>query len=576
MSKSTIKGKPPLSVTHPEIASQWHPENNVDLTPDMVVAGSGEKVWWKCPEGPDHNWEAILRNRTHLGRGCPYSAGKKVSVTNSFMLLYPEIAKQWHPTKNQALQLEDLVVSSNKRAWWKCPEGPDHEWETKIAARTGDKASHCPCCVGRQLSVTNSLKTLFPAVAKEWHPTNNGNRTPSDILAGSNETVWWKCPVGPEHEWQIMVAKRTTKQATSCPFCAGQRVCKSESFGAKCPDLALQWHPTKNKKLTPEDVTPSSGKKVWWKCPVADDHVWQSIISNRTGPNKTGCPSCSGRQVSKANNLASRFPDIVLQWHPTKNGELTPDMVVAGSGEKVWWKCPVADDHVWQASIDSRTGKSKPGCPCCAGLQASSTNSLGNNFPEVAKEWHPTKNGSLTPDQIPAGSEKRHWWKCLKGPDHEWPTSPAKRTAADATNCPFCANHKVSVTNSLATVAPNIASQWHPTKNQTVIPHDVLSGSHKKYWWKCPVADNHDWLTSIKSRTEQQTGCPFCTIVPRSKAEICISFELAAFLEFDIKNHKLRIDSKLYDVDILIPDHQLAIEFDGSYWHKDKQQTANR
>ena len=42
--------KKPLSVTHPEIATQWHPTENGDLTPSDVKAGSGKKVWWKCPE----------------------------------------------------------------------------------------------------------------------------------------------------------------------------------------------------------------------------------------------------------------------------------------------------------------------------------------------------------------------------------------------------------------------------------------------------------------------------------------------------------------------------------------------
>lgn len=38
--------KSPLSVTHPELAAQWHPTKNAELTP-----GSGKKVWWQCAEG---------------------------------------------------------------------------------------------------------------------------------------------------------------------------------------------------------------------------------------------------------------------------------------------------------------------------------------------------------------------------------------------------------------------------------------------------------------------------------------------------------------------------------------------
>ena len=59
-------------------------------------------------------------------------------------------------------------------------------------------------------------------------------------------------------------------------------------------------------------------------------------------------------------SLAAKFPEIAAEWHPTKNGDLTPDQVSAGSNEKVWWlgKC----GHTWDATVKSRTGKSR-GCP---------------------------------------------------------------------------------------------------------------------------------------------------------------------------------------------------------------------
>ena len=47
--------------------------------------------------------------------------------------------------------------------------------------------------------------------------------------------------------------------------------------------------------------------------------------------------------------------------------------------------------------------------------------SLAYRFPELAKEWHPTKNGVLTPSDITYGSKQIVWWKCKIG--HEWQTS---------------------------------------------------------------------------------------------------------------------------------------------------------
>mgnify|MGYP001397040874 FL=1 len=73
-------------------------------------------------------------------------------------------------------------------------------------------------------------------------------------------------------------------------------------------------------------------------------------------------------QVSVTNSLEALFPEVAAQWHATKNGDVTPDQVVAGSMKKFWWKCPVADDHVWLAQVKNRTHAGR-GCPFCSGLK---------------------------------------------------------------------------------------------------------------------------------------------------------------------------------------------------------------
>lgn len=89
----------------------------------------------------------------------------------------------------------------------------------------------------------------------------------------------------------------------------------------------------------------------------------------------TGCPACSGRQVLVTNSLAQpQYPHIAAQLDPNLNDGLTPDQVVAGSNERRWWRCPVADDHVWPITPKHRTGRGS-GCRACAGRQVSVTNS---------------------------------------------------------------------------------------------------------------------------------------------------------------------------------------------------------
>jgi hypothetical protein len=59
----------------------------------------------------------------------------------------------------------------------------------------------------------------------------------------------------------------------------------------------------------------------------------------------------------------SEYPELVSEWHPTKNGELKPEDFTFGSGEKVWWLCPKG--HSYDATIGNRTSKKGSGCPHC-------------------------------------------------------------------------------------------------------------------------------------------------------------------------------------------------------------------
>ena len=112
-----------------------------------------------------------------------------------------------------------------------------------------------------------------------------------------------------------------------------------------------------NGDLTPDQVTPRSSRKVWWKC--IREHEWKARLADRTGG--TGCPYCAGKKASKEYNLAVKQPGLAKEWHPTKNGDLTPDQFTPGSHMKVWWRC--SEGHEWESVIKNRTNGS--GCSFC-------------------------------------------------------------------------------------------------------------------------------------------------------------------------------------------------------------------
>lgn len=350
--------KDPLSITHPQLATQWHSTKNGNLTPDRVLAGSNKKAWWMCSQASDHEWEAVIASRVRLGAGCPCCSGHKPSITNSLASLYPEIAAQWHPTKNGSLTPNQVVAGSGKNAWWKCPHSSEHEWEARIAHR--GRGVGCPFCRGLRPSATNSLASRYPEIAKEWHPTKNGLLTPDQVVAGSNNKAWWICPNGADHEWEAIIYSRV--KGNGCPFCSGKKVSVTNSLASLYPEIAKEWHSEKNGQLTPAQVVAGSNQKFWWKCIKAPDHEWKTSIAHRV--DGTGCPFCSSRKLSVTNSLASRCPEIAKEWHPTKNGSLTPEQVIAGIAKKVWWRCSIDSSHEWEALISNRTQHGR-GCPAC-------------------------------------------------------------------------------------------------------------------------------------------------------------------------------------------------------------------
>ena len=93
----------------------------------------------------------------------------------------------------------------------------------------------------------------------------------------------------------------------------------------------MQWHPTKNGDVTPSHVVANSHRKYWFKCDEHRDHEWEATLGSRVSGGN-GCPCCANRKASETNSLASLKPAAAARWHPTKNGDLTPDDVVAIRG----------------------------------------------------------------------------------------------------------------------------------------------------------------------------------------------------------------------------------------------------
>lgn len=349
--------------------------------------------------------------RTSEGVLCPYCSGRRADKRNSLAARDPDLALQWHPTRNGELKPDDVVWGYSKKVWWICKDDKSHEWFASISNRSR-AGTGCPTCA--RVNSENNLENLFPELAKEWHPAKNGHLYPSwdpdsqkkkgtkknrrlqprDFAAYSNFEAWWQCPKFKEHVYSAEICNRT-KNRQNCPFCAHVRVAEDNCLQTNYPSLVKWWHPTRNLPLTPKDVTPGAEKKVWWRCLKSPFHVWSQsvcVVVRSYVAKKRGCPFCTGRRILKApvsrvvhnrntksrgcrfcsgqetkkeESFAAKHPELLKFWDKSRNLDVTPKKVSAGSHRKVYWRCPQSSEHVWRIPIKAMI-KRQYTCIFCA------------------------------------------------------------------------------------------------------------------------------------------------------------------------------------------------------------------
>tara|TARA_Y100000294_G_scaffold49633_1_gene46769 strand:+ start:417 stop:1697 length:1281 start_codon:yes stop_codon:yes gene_type:complete len=411
--------------------------------------------------------------------------------------------------------------------------------------------------------------TSYPHLVKEWHPTKNGDLTPSDFTHGAHTKVWWLCSNGHTYKQQI---NNKTILKYGCPECSGRRASESNNLYTQYPEIVKEWHPTLNKEFKATEVTYGSEKKAWWLCPKG--HSYKATINNRT-LRQSGCPQCSNQSSEPEIRILSELKwlfdevnsrykvdgveiDIFLPnfnlgieydgkyFHKDKEDSdleknkflLSQNIHIIRVRERplkplskndviVGKDCPLekADlDKILKAIVPFVDSNTKEKINTY--LNKSSfvndelfkkyrsyfpspfpENSLLETHPELSKEWDYEKNYPLSPENFSYGVGNKIWWLCPNG--HSYEATINHRTGKrQQTGCPQCSGRVASEDNNLLTIFPEVAKEWHSTKNKELSPSQVTSRSGKKVWWLCPK--NHSYESTIHNRTGNKSGCPYC------------------------------------------------------------------
>lgn len=523
-----IVGVNDLATTHPNIAAQWHPTMNGDLKACDVIPNSSKNVWWLCDK--QHAYQQIIYKRTQRGFNCSYCSGHRVlKGYNDLATINPKVVAEWHPKLNEGLTPYEFTANSGKKVWWICPVG--HEYQAVIRDR--NQGTGCPSCnhirqtsFGEQ-AVLYYVRKLYPDAVGRYkkiftHDMELDVYIPSIKLGIEFDGCGW-------HNNKVVTDREIRKY----------KICKDNGVKlVRFKERVFKKDEDKRKieikpRLDVADEIYTIDKVRSGKTNALEAAL--QYLLDRLDPKSNMWTRRDPRQIHSTvhvdiekdvleinkyltkidDSLADKRPDILDKWDYEANGYLKPEMFSVSSNYIVRWRCPKCG-HKWKSSINSMTREGRRGCAKCSQLERGKTftrgvvskrGSLAENMPELAKEWHPVKNGDMTPADVTTGRFKPVWWLCSTC-GYEWEASPNNRKKG--IGCPHCSGRvAMPGVDDIATVYPDVVNYWDYAKNDNVHPEECLPGSGHKVAWICRNC-NHEWIQIIRRRIISPYYCPKC------------------------------------------------------------------
>lgn len=400
----------------------------------------------------------------------------------------------------------------------------------------------------------NDLATTDPELAQLLVDSELATQ----LTRGSNKKVRWQCPNDGRHQWEAPVYRLSAGHG--CPYCAGKKVLVGVN------DLATLYPDVAARLVDPTEAigcASSAGKKLDFKCDVCGNTYAKTVgdaVRARDTASK-GCPYCAGKKVDPTfNSLRAKYPDLADELVDAALG----DTIAPGSHKKVRWRC--AEGHEWEDTPLHRIYG--VGCPVCANRQVRiGVNDLATTHPDLAAQLAHPDDAFVIAGQ----SNKVYEWVC---PDcgYHWNTTVAQRMKG--CGCPVCAGKVVLPgVNDIATTQPALARELADPN----VGHQVTQSSGKPVAWRCDKDPQHVWMATPGDRLHHGSGCPYCFATSQSSRMEQDLVDVVRLLCGD--QSVLTNDRTILapcELDIVVPDRHVAIEFNGCYWHSNARKSDTR
>lgn len=326
-----------------------------------------------------------------------------------------------------------------------------------------------------------------------------------------------------------------------------------------------------------DTATVNARRVVWWRCPDCG-HEFEAKVLEMAG-GYSHCRPCDERRTAQrreqeavwAKTMVSEIPELLAMWDDDADPSTTPVYVDGYKFGQYQFRCPIGHrrtDEPYQVLL-------RP-CPRCMANETRNLNqelrdhgeTVSSIDPEMRAQWHPERNGKLTPEKVGPGSRREIWWRdpvC----GHEWIQSPRERDKRYRFLCPACETKL----GSMAAFYPELAEQWAPENPLTpwhILPLQKLNFTPD---WICPQNPQHRWSASNISRVNG-SECPQCVTTGKSRIELQL-FEAIRALDPTAESgtpvySEAFARRKSWRPDVVALGGTAVLEYDGSFWHADK------
>ncbi len=297
-----------LAESHPLLASEWDYEKNID-TPSDVHQGTPDRRWWICTMGHP-SYQQSIRDRVRRNYGCPKCQGElHTSFPEQVVFFYihrlfPDTINRY---KEKGYEI-DIYIPSLRI-------GIEYDglyWHQNKKQRENEKDNY-----------------FYQHDIRIIHIKEYDHKWPEGEF---DNNIIWVC-----RSSNYNYLKSTLSQLGDILGCCiddidicrdAQRIWKEylsfktkNSLLTKFPGIAAEWDYERN-SITPDVVTPHSGKKVHWICPNCGNR-YEMVVSDRTDKKHCGCPQCGSVKRNQHQRLVQEKNIQTITNYRKENPEVT-------------------------------------------------------------------------------------------------------------------------------------------------------------------------------------------------------------------------------------------------------------